>query len=59
MTDDGQTDQKTDDGQTVFENDESSKKIMFLVEHMFLKVPHHVPNYVHFYRLNQPATIHT
>ena len=42
-----------------FKNDETSEKIMFLAEHIFFKVPHHVPNYVHFYRLNQPATIRT
>ena len=40
-----------------FKNDETSEKIMFLAEHIFFKVPHHVPNYVHFYRLNQPSTI--
>ena len=40
-----------------FKNDKASKKIMFFAEHIFFKVPHHVPNYVHFYRLNQPSTI--
>ena len=40
-----------------FKNDETSEKIMFLAEHIFFKVTHHVPNYVHFHRLNQPSTI--
>ena len=40
-----------------FKNDESSKKDMFPAEHIFFEAPHHVPIYVHFYRLNQPATI--
>ena len=31
-----------------FKNDETSEKIMFLAEHIFFKVPHHVPNYIHF-----------
>ena len=40
-----------------FKNDESSEKDMFPAEHIFFEVPHHVPIYVHFYRLNQPAII--
>ena len=57
MTDDGQTDQKQMMDRP-FKNDESSEKVMFLAEHIFFEVPHHVPIYVHFYRLNQPATRH-
>ena len=59
--DDGQRPDRPKNGRRTdrFKNDETSEKIMFLAEHIFFKVPHHVPNYVHFYRLNQPATIRT
>ena len=36
-------------------NNASVKKDMFPAKHIFFKVPHHVPNYVPFYRLNQPT----
>ena len=57
--DDGQRPDRPKNGRRTdrFKNDETSEKIMFLAEHIFFKVPHHVPNYVHFYRLNQPSTI--
>ncbi len=36
-------------------NDASVEKDMFPAEHIFFKVPHHVPINVDFYRLNQPT----
>ena len=63
--DDGQRPDRLKNGQRTdrFKNDESSEKIMFLAEHIFFEVPHHVPIFVHFYRLNQPIArtcrIHT
>ena len=40
-----------------FKNDKSSEKDMFPAEHIFFEAPHHVPIYVHFNRLTQPASI--
>ncbi len=54
MTDDGQTDQKQMMDWPL-KNDGSVKKDMFPAEHIFCKVPHHVPIYVDFYKLNQPT----
>ncbi len=37
-------------------NDAPVQKDMFLAKHILFEVPHHVTNYIHFYRLGQPAT---
>ncbi len=36
-------------------NDASVEKDMLPAEHIFFKVPHHVPIYVDFYRQSQPV----
>ncbi len=53
--DNGQTDPKTDDRQTIQKMIHQLKRNMFPAEHIFFKVPHHVPIYVDFYRLNWPT----
>ena len=47
---------KTDNGQTVFKMTDHPKRYVPCTTYLF-EVPHHVPIHVHFYRLNQPATI--
>ena len=53
MMDNGQTDKKWMTDRLFKKYDASVKKDRFPAEHIFFKVPHHLPIYVDFYRLNQ------